>query len=172
MWPSLARPPGRNNCHSGVIDRSVHQFVITMAATPRVLIVEDQYFVAVDCELHLRAAGMECVGLATTAASALDLAERERPDLIIMDIWLASRADGVEAAIVIYERLGIRCIFASAHADEITRREAERAHPLGWVDKPYAGEKLVETVRQALDELRVSPPAACVDAASAAHTVH
>ena len=39
-----------------------------MSVAPRVLIVEDQYFVAVDCELQLRSVGIECVGLATTAA--------------------------------------------------------------------------------------------------------
>ena len=65
-------------------------------AAPRVLIVEDQYFVAVDCELQLRSAGIECVGLATTAAEALDIAEREHPDFALMDIRLASVADGVE----------------------------------------------------------------------------
>ncbi len=143
-----------------------------MNAPPKILIVEDQYFVAVDCELHLRSAGMECVGLATTAASALDLAERERPDLIIMDIRLASRADGVAAAIVIYERLGIRCIFTSAHADELTHKEAERAHPLAWVDKPYSSHQLIAAVQHALDELDSNPPTSCVDTASSSHTVH
>ena len=39
-----------------------------MQSGERVLIVEDQYFVAVDCELQLRSVGIECVGLATTAA--------------------------------------------------------------------------------------------------------
>lgn len=143
-----------------------------MNSPPRILIVEDQYFVAVDCELHLRAAGMECVGLATTAAGALDLAERERPDLVLMDIRLASRADGVEAAIVIYERLGIRCIFTSAHADELTHKEAARAHPLAWVDKPYTGERLVEAVRRALDKIASDPAAKRVDTSSSAQTLH
>jgi two-component system, response regulator PdtaR len=142
-----------------------------MNSPPKVLIVEDQYLVAIDCELHLRAAGMECVGLATTAASALDLAERERPDLIIMDVWLASRADGVQAAIMIYERLGIRCVFASAHADELMRQEAERARPLAWIEKPYSCDSLVETVRRALDELEPHPPARRVDTGSSVHTL-
>jgi CheY-like chemotaxis protein len=73
-----------------------------MSEAHRVLIVEDQYFVAVDCELQLRSVGIECVGLATTASEALDIAEREHPDFVLMDIRLASVADGVEAAIVIY----------------------------------------------------------------------
>lgn len=143
-----------------------------MSSTPRILIVEDQFIVAVDCELHLRAAGMECVGVATTAASALDLAERERPDLIIMDIRLASRADGIEAAIVIYERLGIRCIFSSAHADALTHASAARARPLAWVDKPYSSEGLIEAVRRALDEVESNPPEQQVDSTSSAQTLH
>jgi DNA-binding NarL/FixJ family response regulator len=143
-----------------------------MSSAPRILIVEDQYFVAVDCELNLRSAGFECVGLATTAAGALDLAERERPDLIVMDIHLASRVDGVEAAIVIYERLGIRCIFASAHADSVTHKEAERARPLAWVDKPYAGSQLVEAVKGAMKELQSDPAAPCIASGFASQTVH
>lgn len=129
-----------------------------MSDSPRVLIVEDQYFVAVDCELQLRSAGIDCVGLATTAAEALDIAEREHPDFVLMDIRLASVADGVEAAIVLYERYGIRCIFASAHADAATRKLAERAHPLGWLDKPYTGGQLVATVRECLGSLNPSSP--------------
>jgi len=139
---------------------------------PRVLIVEDQYFVAVDCELQLRSVGMECVGLATTAGGALDLAERERPDIIIMDIHLASRADGVEAALVIYERLGIRSIFASAHADAKTRAEAQRANPLAWIDKPFSSETLVDTVRKALAELRADPSTAALQPSSSVPLVH
>jgi two-component system, response regulator PdtaR len=128
-----------------------------MIEPARVLIVEDQYFVAVDCELQLRSAGIECVGLATTAAEALDIAEKSHPDLVIMDIRLASVADGVEAAIVMYERLGIRCIFSSAHADAATRKSAERAHPLGWLDKPYTGGQLISIVSEALGTLHAAP---------------
>lgn len=142
-----------------------------MNETPRILIVEDQYFVAVDCELHLRSAGFECIGLATTASSALEIAERDHPDLIIMDIRLASRVDGVQAAIVIYERLGIRCIFASAHADATVRRQAERAHPLGWVDKPYTGDELIRAVNSGLAELETKQSTGSIQNA-ASHLFH
>jgi DNA-binding NarL/FixJ family response regulator len=134
-----------------------------MSNTPRILVVEDQYFVAVDCELNLRNAGYEVVGLATTAKEAVDLAEREHPDLILMDIRLASSTDGVDAAIVIYERLGVRSIFCSGHADAKVREAAQRARPLGWLDKPYSSRALIETVREALAEIdahRTPRPAA------------
>ncbi len=128
-----------------------------MTHTPRILVVEDQYFVAIDCELNLRSGGFECVGLATTAADAVELAERERPDLILMDIRLAGSADGVDAAILIYERFGIRCIFASGHADAAVRRAAERARPLGWLDKPYTCPALVQAVRDGVAEIEAEP---------------
>lgn len=123
------------------------------AHIPRILIVEDQYFVAVDCEAQLQSAGYLCAGLASTAANVQYLAERERPDLILMDIRLASRRDGVQAAIDIYRQFGIRCIFTSAHADAQIRKQAEPAHPLGWLDKPFTPERLIEAVRVGLAEL-------------------
>jgi DNA-binding NarL/FixJ family response regulator len=124
-----------------------------MHEAPRVLIVEDQFFVALDCEQHLREAGFECIGFATTGTGALELAEREHPDLIIMDIRLADAIDGVQAAIRIYEQFGIRSIFSSGHADTLLRSEAARAHPFAWLDKPYTGDALIRAARKAMEEL-------------------
>jgi two-component system, response regulator PdtaR len=133
-----------------------------MNDAPRVLIVEDQCFVAADCELHLREAGFECVGFATTARGAVELADRERPDLIIMDIDLAEHVDGVQAGIQIYEMLGIRSIFSSGNADATLRRESERARPFAWLEKPYTSEDLVRTARNAIAEIG-APPARADD---------
>jgi DNA-binding NarL/FixJ family response regulator len=124
---------------------------------PRILIVEDQYFVAIDNELTLRSGGFEVVGLATTAKEAIELAECGRPDLVLMDIRLASRADGVEAAVAIYQRFGVRSLFTSGHADEQVREEAEHARPLGWLDKPYTSDALLAAVKQALAQLPAMP---------------
>lgn len=131
-----------------------------MPDTARILIVEDQYFVAVDCELYLREAGFECTGPAATAADAIELAESGHPDLIIMDINLIGQMDGVQAAIAIYERLGIRCIFASGQADAAVRAQAEPAHPLSWLNKPYTPEELVRAVNGGLAEVRCALPTA------------
>lgn len=120
---------------------------------PRVLIVEDQYFVAADCELNLTAAGIECVGLATTADEAVRLAGQEAPDLVVMDIRLAGPVDGIAAAIEIHERFAIRSLFVSAHVRDNMYQHAQHACPLGWLEKPYSAENLVQAVRHALDTL-------------------
>lgn len=127
-----------------------------MTTTPRILIVEDQYVAAIDCEAELARAGCECVGIANTAAQAMLLAAQERPDLILMDIRLASRTDGVETAKEIYEQHGIRSIFVTGHNDPQMRKQAQSAHPLGWLSKPYTPADLVTSVKAALEQLKIA----------------
>lgn len=130
-----------------------------MPHAPRILIVEDHFLVAMDCELALSASGFECVGVANTAWTAVELAEREQPDLVLMDIQLTGRSDGIDAAIEIYERFGIRSLLTSGHANEILRKHAEQAHPAGWLDKPYSSGALIEAVQTALTTSgRRAPP--------------
>jgi two-component system, response regulator PdtaR len=124
------------------------------AGPTRILIVEDDYLVAVELENSLAEAGFDVVGVAATAAEAKRVARTERPALIVMDIRLAGRRDGIDAAIRIYNETGIRCVFATAHAEPQMRQRAERAAPLGWVLKPYQTDRLIAVVREALRELK------------------
>ncbi|MET1110319.1 MAG: response regulator [Allosphingosinicella sp.] len=117
---------------------------------PCILLVEDDFLVGMEVETGLREAGYEVAGIAATAEEAVELAERRRPALVVMDIRLASDRDGVDAALEIYRTLGIRSIFASAHGDAQVRARAEPAQPLGWVAKPYRVETLVKAVAEAL----------------------
>jgi DNA-binding NarL/FixJ family response regulator len=123
---------------------------------PRILIVEDDFFVALDLEAGLTDAGMKVVGPARTAEEAVALARAENPRLAVMDIRLASARDGIEAALDLYRDFGIRSIFASAHADPSFRKRAEPASPLGWLQKPYTVDAVVTTVRQAIADLENS----------------
>jgi DNA-binding NarL/FixJ family response regulator len=123
---------------------------------PRILVVEDDYFVAIDLEGGLREAGLQVLGPVPTAEEALALAKVERPVLVLMDIRLAGSKDGIEAALELYRELGIRCIFASAHIEPPYRQRAAPAVPLGWVQKPYTIAAVVAAVKQALPEAQRS----------------
>src|SRR5215813_7965114 len=83
----------------------------------RILIVEDNQFVARQCQRALTDAGCEVVDIVTSADDAVRVAFERRPQLVLMDIYLPGKRDGVDAAIEIFERCGIRSIFASAPAD-------------------------------------------------------
>jgi DNA-binding NarL/FixJ family response regulator len=123
---------------------------------PRILLVEDDFFVALDLEAGLTDAGLRVIGPARTAEEAVALARAEKPRLAVMDIRLASARDGIDAALDLYRDLGIRSIFASAHADPSFRKRAEPASPLGWLQKPYTVDAVVSTVKQAIAELERS----------------
>ena len=128
------------------------------AATPRaeaqrILIVEDDYLVALQMETALTQSGFEIAGIASSADEALAFAAAEEPVLAVVDIRLAGKRDGIDAALELYARHGIRCVFASAHHGPDARERAAPAHPLAWVAKPYTTHALVDVVRQALQIL-------------------
>src|SRR5262245_25916120 len=81
----------------------------------KILVVEDSPLLAVNIEDALVDAGLQVVGIAASGAQALELAEKHRPELAIMDIRLAGPMDGVDVAVAIRERFGTWCVFASAH---------------------------------------------------------
>ncbi len=119
----------------------------------RLLVVEDDYFVATEIEAALEDAGFSVVGVAPSAEEALACAAKEKPTLAIMDIRLSGKGDGVEAATTLFRDQGIRCIFATAHADEQIRARGSHAAPLGWLQKPFTMPALIDAVRKALDKL-------------------
>lgn len=116
----------------------------------RILVVEDEFLIAMTIEDALQAAGFAVVGIAATFEQAVALADRERPDLAIMDVRLASARDGIEAAIEIRRRFGVASLFASANVDPHNQARAEQAQPAGWLSKPYTPEKLTRAVERAL----------------------
>jgi DNA-binding NarL/FixJ family response regulator len=121
---------------------------------PRVLVVEDDFLIAIQTEAALTAAGFQVVGPAATAEEAIELARDAQPMLAVMDIRLASNRDGIDAARQLYQDLAIRCIFATAHDDAHTRGRAEPYAPLGWLPKPYSAASLITLVAEALVRLR------------------
>ncbi|MDP2358489.1 MAG: response regulator [Beijerinckiaceae bacterium] len=118
----------------------------------RILVVEDEFFVSMEIEAALNGAGHLVIGVATSADEAVAFAASALPDLILMDIRLHGKKDGVEAAIEIRQRLGIRSLFVSAHMDANTRERAKSADPVGWLLKPFSSQRLLDAVRSALEK--------------------
>ncbi|MDO8901468.1 MAG: response regulator [Phenylobacterium sp.] len=114
----------------------------------RVLITEDNWLVAGEWQAALEDAGYEVVGLAASAEEALEICERETPDLILMDIRLLGDRDGVEAAKDARTRFDIPSVFVSAHDDSDVRRRAAEARPLGWITKPVVASRIPELLIQ------------------------
>ena|SRR5437868_2728956 len=118
----------------------------------RILIVEDDYLVALQFENALTEAGYEVVDIASTADEAVQLVPDHHPELVLMDVRLAGPRDGIQAASEILDRFGVRSIFVSAFSDPTTRARADQAKPIAWLAKPVPVQKLVTAVNAALRE--------------------
>ncbi|MGE4219260.1 MAG: response regulator [Alphaproteobacteria bacterium] len=117
----------------------------------RILVVEDDFIIASALECRLADAGFTVVGVAASGAEAMAIAECAAPDLAIMDVRLSGGRDGIETAIELASRLGVRSIFVTAHGDAATRARARRARPLGWLEKPYAPDTLIGLILAAFE---------------------
>jgi DNA-binding NarL/FixJ family response regulator len=122
-------------------------------APTRILVVEDDFLIAMQTETALIDAGFDVVGTAANAEQAISLAREGRPSLVVMDIRLAGARDGIDAAGQLFRELNIRCIFATAHDDAKTRERAKPFAPLGWLPKPYTARSLVTLVTEAVSTL-------------------
>ena len=118
-----------------------------------ILVVEDDFLVAMQIEAALTEAGFVLSGTAASGEEALAMVAAIRPALVLMDIRLAGQMDGVDAALALFRDYGIRCIFATAHHDPDVRRRAAPAEPLGWLQKPYTMPAMLEAVRHGLADL-------------------
>jgi DNA-binding response OmpR family regulator len=119
--------------------------------SPRVLIVEDELLVAWHLESLAREQNLEVCGLVPDGDGAIEQAADLGVDLILMDVRLAGRMDGVEAARRIREQRNTPVIFITAHGDSSMRDHIERALPGAPVlAKPITGDRLRDAISTVL----------------------
>ncbi|MCU1246736.1 MAG: Blue-light-activated protein [Acidobacteria bacterium] len=120
-------------------------------AAARILVVEGETIVAMGIASTLRRLGYDVVGMAGTGGAAIETAQQTKPDLILMDIRLNGRMDGIEAATAIQQERVTPIIFLTTHADLETVERAKSAAPYGYLVKPFdegAVHRMVEIALQ------------------------
>jgi CheY-like chemotaxis protein len=95
----------------------------------RVLIVEDELLVAWHLESLAREQELDVCGLVPDGDGAIEQAVDLDVDLVLMDIRLAGRMDGIEAARRIRDQRDTPIIFITAHGDPATRAHIEKVLP-------------------------------------------
>lgn len=116
----------------------------------QLLIVEDEFLLAMDLEARLTDMGYSVVGSVDTGAAAVAAAEQHPPDLILMDIRLYGDMDGIAAALEIRRTRDIPVIFLTAYADAETRQRARAAAPAGFLSKLTDDQDLRTAIETAL----------------------
>lgn len=116
----------------------------------KVMVVEDEAVVAMAIREIIGLWGFEACGAASSKEEALRVAEKDRPDLVLMDVSLAGREDGIEAARQIKALFSIPVVFMTGHMDMETKKRAESLGPIGFLAKPVNFDEMARLLRSAL----------------------
>lgn len=130
-----------------LIDTAVREMQASVSG--RVMIIEDEAIIAMDIAAIVREMGHDVTGIAATRAEAVNLATRDRPDLILADIQLADRSSGIEAVNDILKMVNdVPVIFITAFPERLLT--GKRPEPAFLITKPYAEEQVRSAVSQAM----------------------
>lgn len=116
----------------------------------QVLIVEDSSIVALDIKRCLISLGYKVCAAVPSGEEAILMAGQYQPDLILMDIMLRGKLDGIEAAEKVRALYDIPIIFLTAYSDETTLNRAKLTKPFGYLVKPFEDRVLHTTIELAL----------------------
>ncbi len=122
----------------------------TANVPPRILIVEDESVVATNLQQSLMEMGYQVIDWVPTGEAAIELAARELPSLVLMDIHLAGALDGIQCARRIWHQLQIPIVYCTAHADLDTLKAVQTTESYGYVVKPFQGVAVRAAIELAL----------------------
>ncbi len=114
-----------------------------------ILIVEDERLVAEDIKEALEEIGYTVVDIVDTGEDAIEKARELEPVLVLMDIVLKGKMDGIEAGEKIKSELGIPLIYLTAYADDKRLERAKITEPFGYILKPYRKRELHSNIQMA-----------------------
>lgn len=108
----------------------------------RVFLVEDELLHAEHTKMIVEEAGFIVAGECDNADQALEAIMKARPDVVLMDISLPGKNNGITLAQVLKEKSQIPVIFTSSLNDEETLREAAETAPVSYLVKPVEANNL------------------------------
>jgi DNA-binding response OmpR family regulator len=123
---------------------------VMIAGRNKILIVEDDRKIALALSTRLQAAGQDVL-LAYDTLTGMESAVKNRPDLILLDIYFP---DGI--GFVVAEKIRnlvpkfIPIIFITASQKPGLREQAKALGAAGFLEKPFEADELMTTIQNAL----------------------
>src|SRR5215210_661135 len=123
-------------------------------AKSRILVIDDEGAIRDSLKMTLEYEGYEFIG-ASTGQEGLALAEREAPDLVLLDVKMPGM-DGLE----VLDRLhamneALPVVVVSGHGSISTAVDATKKGAFDFIEKPFASERVLVSLRNALDQRRL-----------------
>jgi response regulator NasT len=118
-------------------------------STCRIVIADDESLIRLDLREMLTHLGYDVIGEASDGNSAMDLARKLRPDLVIMDIKMPD-LDGISAAEGLTSDRIAPVVLLTAYSDQALVERAKEAGVVGYVVKPFREAELMPVIELSL----------------------
>jgi CheY-like chemotaxis protein/DNA-directed RNA polymerase specialized sigma24 family protein len=129
-----------------LVDEAIKE--VAEGLSTRVLVIEDESVIALDLASIAKELGHVVLPVAITHQEALEIAEREKPGLILADIQLSDGSSGIEAVREILAKRHIPVVFITAYPERLLT--GQRPEPTFLISKPFLPSTVKAVVSQAL----------------------
>ena len=116
----------------------------------RLMVVDDEAVITTQLEDRLQSMEYDVVGTASSAEESVSMARELCPDLILMDIVMKGKLDGIDAARTIKADMDIPIIFLTAYAEDKYVERAMEVEPFGYIVKPFRENEIRANIEIAL----------------------
>jgi len=103
----------------------------------KILVVEDEMIIGAKISMLLTNLGYDVTGILPRGEEAIQQVIDNRPDIVLLDINLKGKLDGIETAAEIQKMAEIPIIYLTANADDATFNRAKRTRPAAFISKPF-----------------------------------
>lgn len=103
----------------------------------KILVVEDEMIIGAKISMQLTSLGYEVTGVLPRGEEAIIHVEKNKPDIVLLDINLKGKLDGIETALQMQRLANIPIIYLTANSDEATFNRARVSRPYAFISKPY-----------------------------------
>ncbi|MFM9837380.1 MAG: LytR/AlgR family response regulator transcription factor [Cyclobacteriaceae bacterium] len=103
----------------------------------KILIVEDEMIIGAKISMQLAALGYEVSGILPRGEDAVVHAQENKPDIVLLDINLKGKIDGIETVMQLQRKGSVPIIYLTANADDATFNRAKATKPYAFITKPF-----------------------------------
>ena len=143
MWPKATLPGDQ------------HELPSLCSNAWRILVVEDEAIIAMDIQSILKKIGYSTSEVVHSGEESIQKVADGRPHLVLMDIKLKGKLDGIQAARQILDQYKIPVVYITAFSDENTVKRADGTGRFGYITKPFEENELEATIQGALQKAYV-----------------
>lgn len=118
----------------------------------KIFIVEDEMIIAANIALQLSKLGYEVTGIEPTGEAAITHLKNNRPDLILLDIQLKGKLNGIDLAKRVQNQYAIPIIYLTANTDDFYFNQAKETKPAAFISKPFKNIDLQRAIELAANQ--------------------